>query len=237
MKVNLRIISMLLCLSIGMEAVQLPALAYEFIETQENVNIENNEPIQADEENGNLENDGEVEDLEDEDNPNNSEKLNNGNDAVGQDDTIVVDDNQDGQGDPTTEIDVGEAEEREEPFNGASVLGEVEDLREERTKYFLMSNGSFAAVDYGTDVHYKTEEGEWEEIDNSLTNDSDSTDGSGYANKEGRVRFKFAKNTNQKFLVKMQQGPTHLYMSLQAPQHNKGAKVSKSEKKTEYELK
>lgn len=53
-----------------------------------------------------------------------------------------------------------------------SVLGEVEELREEDTKHFRLSDGSFIAVSYGIPVHYEDEDGSWQDIDNSLTMDS-----------------------------------------------------------------
>ena len=50
-----------------------------------------------------------------------------------------------------------------------SVLGEVESLREEDTKHFRLSDGSFVAVSYGQPVHFQSEDGEWRDIDNSLS--------------------------------------------------------------------
>ena len=51
----------------------------------------------------------------------------------------------------------------------ATVLGEVETLRQEGIKHFRMSDGSFVAVDYGMPVHFKDSQGDWQDIDNSLT--------------------------------------------------------------------
>ena len=121
--------------------------------------------------------------------------------------------------------------ELDKPLDEATVLGEVKDLRDERSKYFRLNDGSYSAVNYDTDVHFKNENQEWEQIDNSLVEDTDETDGTGYINKKGRVRFKFAKNTNQKYLVRMQQGSTHLYVSLQKPKGNQSAKVGKGKEK------
>lgn len=56
-----------------------------------------------------------------------------------------------------------------------TVLGEVEELREEDTKHFRLSDGSFVAVSYGLPVHYEDENGDWQDIDNSLTMEA-STD-------------------------------------------------------------
>lgn len=55
------------------------------------------------------------------------------------------------------------------------VLGEVEDLREEDTKHFRMSDGSFIAVSYGMPVHYQDENGNWADIDNTITINSDTS--------------------------------------------------------------
>ena len=56
----------------------------------------------------------------------------------------------------------------EEDQPEVSVLGEVEILREEDTKHFRLSDGSFVAVSYGQPVHFQSEDGEWRDIDNSL---------------------------------------------------------------------
>ena len=50
-----------------------------------------------------------------------------------------------------------------------TVLGEVEELREEDTKHFRLSDGSYVAVSYGLPVHYEDEDGQWQDIDNSLS--------------------------------------------------------------------
>lgn len=55
-----------------------------------------------------------------------------------------------------------------------SVLGEVEELREEDTKHFRLSDGSYIAVSYGVPVHHQGSEGQWMDIDNSLSLNSDS---------------------------------------------------------------
>lgn len=59
--------------------------------------------------------------------------------------------------------------------NEISVIGEVEDLREEDTKHFRLSDGSYIAVSYGMPVHYEDNEGNWEDIDNTIVQDSDTS--------------------------------------------------------------
>ena len=110
----------------------------------------------------------------------------------------------------------------------AEPIGELEDLRDEMSKQFLMDDGTIAAVQYDTDVHYQDEEGNWQEIDNSLTSEDaeDSDDASGYSNKEGKVKYKFAKNANANFLVRVMQGKYHIFFSAKNKQKQAaGAKV------------
>ena len=50
-----------------------------------------------------------------------------------------------------------------------SVIGEVPELRDATTKHFRLSDGSYAAVEYGIPIHFQGEDNAWEEIDNTLT--------------------------------------------------------------------
>ena len=50
-----------------------------------------------------------------------------------------------------------------------SVIGEVPELRDATSKHFRLSDGSYAAVEYGTQIHFQGEDNSWEEIDNTLT--------------------------------------------------------------------
>lgn len=52
----------------------------------------------------------------------------------------------------------------------AKIVREVTELREESVKHFLCEDGSYIAATYSAPVHYK-ENGEWKEIDNSLSLD------------------------------------------------------------------
>lgn len=53
-----------------------------------------------------------------------------------------------------------------------TVLGEVEELREENIKHFRLSDGTFVAVDYGMAIHYEDSEGSWQDIDNTISQDA-----------------------------------------------------------------
>lgn len=50
-----------------------------------------------------------------------------------------------------------------------SVIGEVPELRDATSKHFRLSDGSYAAVEYGIPIHFQGEDNTWEEIDNTLT--------------------------------------------------------------------
>ena len=50
-----------------------------------------------------------------------------------------------------------------------SVIGEVPELRDATSKQFRLSDGSYAAVEYGIPIHFQGEDNSWEEIDNTLT--------------------------------------------------------------------
>ena len=53
-----------------------------------------------------------------------------------------------------------------------TVLGEVDELREENIKHFRLSDGTFVAVDYGMSVHYEDDDGSWQDIDNTISQDA-----------------------------------------------------------------
>ena len=56
----------------------------------------------------------------------------------------------------------------------AEILDEVPERRGESEKHFLRSDGSYLAVQYEVPVHYEDADGQWEEIDNTLTLQSDA---------------------------------------------------------------
>ena len=63
-----------------------------------------------------------------------------------------------------------------------SVLFEMENLREQSSKQYRLSDGTILAAQYGMDVHYEDENGEWAEIDNRFLYEAaeDSADFAGY---------------------------------------------------------
>ena len=108
----------------------------------------------------------------------------------------------------TAAADAAETVPAEEP----EVIGEVTELREEYVKHFRNSDGSFTAVGYNSPVHYKeTENGDWEEIDNTLslqtTKDGRKTV-TEYAPKASPMKVRFAKETGGNLASMENQGHT-----------------------------
>jgi len=70
--------------------------------------------------------------------------------------------------------DIYEVAGDEETEADAKILSEVEAEREESSKTFLMSDGTFMVAQYGIPVHYEDENEEWQEIDNTLIEEADT---------------------------------------------------------------
>ena len=85
---------------------------------------------------------------------------------------------------------------------------EVIDRREETVKHFRTEDGSFTAVQYNVPVHEKDENGEWQDIDNTL-----SESGSEYATSNARVKFA-KKTTGNSTLFTLHDGNRKITMSL-----------------------
>ena len=92
--------------------------------------------------------------------------------------------------------EIPEQEEAPEPL----ILSEVEEERSADSKTFLMSNGNFLIAQYGEEIHYEDSEGNWEEIDNSLTETDTGTEEEGYETTEksgNRDRIRFSKKLKE----------------------------------------
>ena len=85
------------------------------------------------------------------------------------------------------------------------VLFEMEELREQSTKQFRLSDGTILAAQYGMDVHYESEDGGWKEIDNRFLYEAaeNEEDFDGYKSAEGAVEFKFTPQVQEGELVKI----------------------------------
>ena len=88
------------------------------------------------------------------------------------------------------------------------VLFEDVSLREESVKHFHLEDGTYLAAQYNYPVHTKDTNGEWQDIDNSL---SDS--GSEFSNSNARIKF-VKKINGSSELFALHDGNTKLTMSL-----------------------
>ena len=84
--------------------------------------------------------------------------------------------------------------------------------RSETGKVYRLSDGSYAAVDYGRAVHYR-ENGTWQDYDNRLAY-ADGEDGAGYENTAGDLRVRFAPNSASGQLVRIQTEQGSVRLSL-----------------------
>ncbi len=68
---------------------------------------------------------------------------------------------------PVTEVEAVE-ENEEIDISDLEIVSEDESKRGEAEKHFLCEDGSYVAISYATPVHYEDEDGDWQEIDNTL---------------------------------------------------------------------
>ena len=68
------------------------------------------------------------------------------------------------------DINITEIEENSEP----EIISEITGKREENIKHFKLSDGSFVVAQYNNPVHYQDDNGEWIDIDNTIT-ETDAT--------------------------------------------------------------
>ena len=100
----------------------------------------------------------------------------------------------------TDEIDI---------YTYRGVAYEARELREESAKHFKLEDGSYVAAQYAYPVHYVDDDGEYRDIDNSLSEGS----GGVYANPNARIKFA-KKITGNETLFALHDGSTKLTFSL-----------------------
>ena len=100
---------------------------------------------------------------------------------------------------------------------------EVIDRREETVKHFRTEDGSFTAVQYNVPIHEKDENGEWQDIDNTL-----SESGSEYATSNARVKFA-KKTTGNETLFTLHDGNRKITMSLSGANKKVAGQVSNTQ--------
>lgn len=112
-----------------------------------------------------------------------------------------------GKPDFDSEVTIQQSDESPHP------LYEIPEKRENNVKHFRMSDGSFQAATYQSNVHYLLN-GEWKDIDNRFVSASDSEIGEVYENKSNSVKIKFAKKSKNNNLIKLQKDKYKLKFSL-----------------------
>lgn len=83
------------------------------------------------------------------------------------------------------------------------IIGEIQEKREANIKHFYMGDGSYQAVVYPYNVHYK-ENGIWQDIDNTLKDSSDENNQGILENNKNSFKIKISKNTDSSNLVRIQ---------------------------------
>ena len=115
----------------------------------------------------------------------------------------------------------------------AEVTGEVESMRSETVKHYRLSDGRYAAVDYGAPVHYTDGDGKWTDFDNTMISDDsvlkdDPDDFAGYEPKKNKADIKFAKNTNSSNLLKIKYEDCKISFGIQGANNSKPIMTSGS---------
>lgn len=110
------------------------------------------------------------------------------------------------------------------------IVREVTELREESVKHFLCEDGSYIAATYSAPVHYK-ENGEWKEIDNSLSLDRSTLSESGkptYTTKAGGLSVSIPQNFSDGQKITAQNKGYEIGFGINANQNDASLKTSAS---------
>ena len=94
------------------------------------------------------------------------------------------------------------------------IMGELVEKREANIKHFRMSDGSITAAVYPQEVHYQDENGEFVDINNSLTDETDGTD-KVLATQENEFQVKFMKKSNKNKLYTLNKGKEKITVSIE----------------------
>ena len=95
-----------------------------------------------------------------------------------------------------------------EMYETEMAMGEVvedKSLREENVKHFRLADGSYEAVIYPQPVHRKDENGEWQDIDNSLALKNDG-EAQKYTTSDSRVKFANSFKANSELVTLSEDG-------------------------------
>ena len=134
----------------------------------------------------------------------------------------------DNSAESTLENDAENGENIEEGSKEVYALGEDVSKRTENAKYIRMSDGSYYVAMYNNAVHYQDENGDWQDIDNTLSESAavDSDDVVGVATSKGKHTVKFANNSNSSKLVAIKQDNYKISFNLVGANKSKAATVT-----------
>ena len=99
-----------------------------------------------------------------------------------------------------------DTEETEIEASDVEILYELISDRTENTKSFMRSDGTKLIVQYEDTIHYKNNNGEFTEYDNSLSETDSDTNEKEYKTKDSDVDIRISKKTNGKKLVRVTKG-------------------------------
>ena len=104
-------------------------------------------------------------------------------------------------------------------YADSHVVGEVNEERTETGKRFRLADGSYAAVEYGAPVHYADNDGNWQDIDNTLAlqNADRAASVRTYESVNGTHEKDFAANLSNGFLFSSSSGERRVGMFLRDP--------------------
>ncbi|MCH5296100.1 MAG: RHS repeat protein, partial [Ruminococcus sp.] len=102
-----------------------------------------------------------------------------------------------------------------EDYQIGNIVSEITEERDKYSKQFRLDDGTYMAVSYNQPIHYKNDDGEWVEYNNSLINSSeatatddevltyseDSTDG--YTNQSSDIKVNYSKKSKENNMIKI----------------------------------
>ena len=112
----------------------------------------------------------------------------------------------------------------------SKIVREVTELREESVKHFLCEDGSYIAATYSAPVHYQ-ENGEWKEIDNSLSLDQTTLSKSGkptYTTKSGGLSVSIPQDFSDEQKITAQNKGYEIEFSVNSNQKDVSLKTAAS---------
>ncbi len=95
-----------------------------------------------------------------------------------------------------------------QPYKVGNIIAEATDKREEYTKQFILDDGSFMAVSYSYPIHFKDDNGNWIDYDNTLQETSstateDEATATEYTNKNSDIKVNYSNKSKENNMIKI----------------------------------